>query len=130
MPVMLEARTLERPHGLLEALSQRALLGGLGLLLRGRGHQLLCDGPVLPQCTQRSDHLHQQVGAHHRQRELTERKLSLGASINPHRDFVEDFAAPAEAEAFLKKWQSVTSWTYQDVGAAKKNPADLGIAKP
>jgi tripartite-type tricarboxylate transporter receptor subunit TctC len=36
----------------------------------------------------------------------------------------------AEADAFLKKWQSVTSWTYQEVGAAKKNPAELGIAKP
>jgi tripartite-type tricarboxylate transporter receptor subunit TctC len=36
----------------------------------------------------------------------------------------------AEAEAFLKKWQSVTAWTYQDVGAAKKNPAELGIPKP
>lgn len=36
----------------------------------------------------------------------------------------------AEAEAFLKKWQSVSAWTYQEVGAAKKNPADLGIAKP
>jgi tripartite-type tricarboxylate transporter receptor subunit TctC len=36
----------------------------------------------------------------------------------------------AEAEAFLKKWQSVTAWTYQEVGVAKKNPADLGIPKP
>jgi len=36
----------------------------------------------------------------------------------------------AEAESFLKKWQSVTAWTYQEVGVAKKNPADLGIAKP
>lgn len=36
----------------------------------------------------------------------------------------------AEADAFLKKWQSVTAWTYQEVGVAKKNPADLGIAKP
>lgn len=35
-----------------------------------------------------------------------------------------------EAEAFLKKWQSATAWTYQEVGAAKKNPAELGIAKP
>ncbi|MEO9101677.1 MAG: tripartite tricarboxylate transporter substrate binding protein [Burkholderiaceae bacterium] len=35
-----------------------------------------------------------------------------------------------EAEAFLKKWQSTTSWTYQEVGAAKKDPAELGIAKP
>ena len=38
--------------------------------------------------------------------------------------------AGPQAEAFLKKWQSVTAWTYQEVGAAKKNPADLGIAKP
>lgn len=36
----------------------------------------------------------------------------------------------AQAEAFLKKWQSVTAWTYQEVGAAKKNPAELGIPKP
>lgn len=36
----------------------------------------------------------------------------------------------AEAEAFLKKWQSVTSWTYQEVGVAKVDPASLGIAKP
>jgi tripartite-type tricarboxylate transporter receptor subunit TctC len=36
----------------------------------------------------------------------------------------------AEAEAFLKKWQSVTAWTYQEVGVAKKNPAELGIPKP
>lgn len=35
-----------------------------------------------------------------------------------------------EADAFLKKWQSVTAWTYQEVGAAKKNPADLGIPRP
>ncbi len=35
-----------------------------------------------------------------------------------------------EAESFLKKWQSTTSWTYQEVGAAKKDPAELGIAKP
>ena len=36
----------------------------------------------------------------------------------------------AEAEAFLKKWQSVTAWTYQEVGVAKKSPAELGIPKP
>ena len=35
-----------------------------------------------------------------------------------------------EADAFLKKWQSTTAWTYQEVGAAKKNPAELGIPKP
>lgn len=36
----------------------------------------------------------------------------------------------AEAEAFIKKFQSTTAWLYQSAGAAKKNPADLGIAKP
>ena len=36
----------------------------------------------------------------------------------------------AEADAYLKKWQSVTAWTLQDAGVAKKSPADLGIAKP
>ena len=36
----------------------------------------------------------------------------------------------AEADAFLKKWQSVTAWTLQEAGAAKKSPADLGIARP
>ncbi|MGL4323842.1 MAG: Bug family tripartite tricarboxylate transporter substrate binding protein [Beijerinckiaceae bacterium] len=36
----------------------------------------------------------------------------------------------AEAEAFIKKWQSTTAWLYQEAGVAKKNPADLGIPKP
>ena len=36
----------------------------------------------------------------------------------------------AEAEAFLKKWQSVTSWLLQDVGAAKISPEKFGIPKP
>lgn len=36
----------------------------------------------------------------------------------------------AEADAFLKKWQSVTAWTLQEAGAAKKSPADFGIPKP
>lgn len=36
----------------------------------------------------------------------------------------------AEAEAFIRKFQSTTAWLYQDAGAAKKNPADLGIPKP
>jgi tripartite-type tricarboxylate transporter receptor subunit TctC len=36
----------------------------------------------------------------------------------------------AEADTFLKKWQSVTAWTLQEAGAVKKSPADLGIAKP
>lgn len=36
----------------------------------------------------------------------------------------------AEAEKFIKKWQSTTAWLYQDAGVAKKNPAELGIPKP
>lgn len=36
----------------------------------------------------------------------------------------------AEADAFLKKWQSVTAWTLQEAGAAKKSPDSLGIARP
>jgi tripartite-type tricarboxylate transporter receptor subunit TctC len=36
----------------------------------------------------------------------------------------------AEAEAFIKKFQSTTAWLYQGAGVAKKNPAELGIAKP
>jgi len=36
----------------------------------------------------------------------------------------------AEAEAFIKKWQSTTAWLYQEAGTAKVNPATLGIAKP
>ncbi|MDO8319484.1 tripartite tricarboxylate transporter substrate binding protein [Rhodoferax sp.] len=36
----------------------------------------------------------------------------------------------AEAEAFIKKWQSTTAWLLHDAGAAKVNPAELGIAKP
>jgi tripartite-type tricarboxylate transporter receptor subunit TctC len=36
----------------------------------------------------------------------------------------------AEAEAFIKKWQSTTAWLYQEAGTAKVNPATLGIPKP
>lgn len=36
----------------------------------------------------------------------------------------------AEAEAFLKKWQQVTSWIVYDAGIAKKSPADFNIARP
>ena len=36
----------------------------------------------------------------------------------------------AEAEKFIKKWQSTTAWLYQGAGVAKKNPAELGIARP
>jgi tripartite-type tricarboxylate transporter receptor subunit TctC len=36
----------------------------------------------------------------------------------------------AEAEQFIKKWQSTTAWLYQNAGTAKVDPATLGIAKP
>ena len=36
----------------------------------------------------------------------------------------------AEADAFLKKWQSVTAWVLQDVGAAKVSPEKFGIPRP
>lgn len=36
----------------------------------------------------------------------------------------------AEAEAFIRKFQSTTAWLYQGAGAAKKDPATLGIPKP
>ena len=36
----------------------------------------------------------------------------------------------ADAENFIRKWQSTTAWLYHSVGAAKKDPATLGIAKP
>lgn len=35
-----------------------------------------------------------------------------------------------EAVDFLAKWQQVTVWALQDTGAAKVNPAELGIARP
>lgn len=38
--------------------------------------------------------------------------------------------AGAEADTFLRKWQSVTAWTLHEAGATKKDPASLGIPKP
>lgn len=35
-----------------------------------------------------------------------------------------------EAQDFLKKWQSVTSWLVYDAGAAKKSPEEFGIPRP
>jgi tripartite-type tricarboxylate transporter receptor subunit TctC len=35
-----------------------------------------------------------------------------------------------EADAFLKRYQSVTTWLLHDAGATKVSPADLGIPKP
>ena len=36
----------------------------------------------------------------------------------------------AEAEQFIKKFQSTTAWLYHGAGAAKVDPATLGIPKP
>lgn len=36
----------------------------------------------------------------------------------------------AEADEFMSRWQSVTSWVLQDTGDAKVSPADLGIPRP
>lgn len=35
-----------------------------------------------------------------------------------------------EADAFLRRWQSVTSWTLQDAGAARRSPEEFGIPRP
>jgi tripartite-type tricarboxylate transporter receptor subunit TctC len=36
----------------------------------------------------------------------------------------------AEADAFLKKWQSVTAWTLHEAGATKRSPEEFRIPKP
>ncbi|WP_337877059.1 tripartite tricarboxylate transporter substrate binding protein [Elioraea sp.] len=38
--------------------------------------------------------------------------------------------AGEEADAFLKRWQSVTSWLLQEAGAAKRSPEEFGIPRP
>ena len=59
-----------------------------------------------------------------------------GAAQPKFQQFLQDFntvpmnISGAEADAFLKKWQSVTNWMYQYAGAAKVSPGDLGIPKP
>lgn len=35
-----------------------------------------------------------------------------------------------EADAFLKQWQSITTWILHDVGETKASPADFGIPQP
>ncbi len=35
-----------------------------------------------------------------------------------------------EADAFLKQWQSLTTWLLHDAGATKVSPEDLGIPRP
>jgi tripartite-type tricarboxylate transporter receptor subunit TctC len=59
------------------------------------------------------------------------------AASNPEfSQFVEDFGAISmnvsgeEADQFLEKWQSVTTWLLHDAGATKKSPEAYGIPKP
>ena len=35
-----------------------------------------------------------------------------------------------EADAFLRRWQSVTAWTLQEAGAARRSPEAFGIPRP
>jgi len=50
--------------------------------------------------------------------------------------FVNDFGAipmnvsGQEADLFLKKWQSVTTWLLHDAGATKVSPEEFGIPRP
>ncbi len=59
-----------------------------------------------------------------------------GAAQPKFQAFLKDFGTVsmningAEADEFLKKWQSVTNWMYQNAGATKVSPAELGIPKP
>ncbi len=59
-----------------------------------------------------------------------------GASDPKFVSFLKDFGAVPmnisgeEADAFLKKWQSVTNWMYQYAGAAKVSPEQFGIPEP
>jgi tripartite-type tricarboxylate transporter receptor subunit TctC len=59
-----------------------------------------------------------------------------GAAESKFQEFLKDFGAVPmnisgeEADAFLKKWQSVTNWMYEYAGATKVSPEKLGIPKP
>ncbi|MBT9371688.1 tripartite tricarboxylate transporter substrate binding protein [Rhizobium sp. CSW-27] len=46
------------------------------------------------------------------------------------RGYVSMNIAGDEANAFLKKWQSTTSWVVYDAGMGKKSPDEFGIPKP
>lgn len=59
-----------------------------------------------------------------------------GASQEKFQKFIADFGAVMmnisgdEADAFLKKWQSVSTWLLHDAGSTKVSPEELGIPKP
>jgi tripartite-type tricarboxylate transporter receptor subunit TctC len=62
--------------------------------------------------------------------------FSKGASQPKFQSFISDFGAVmmnihgAEADKFLKHWQSVTAWLLHDAGATKVSPAEVGIPRP
>jgi len=51
-------------------------------------------------------------------------------SLMDERGFVQMNISGAEAEEFLNRWQSVTSWLVFDAGIAKASPEELGIPRP
>jgi len=59
-----------------------------------------------------------------------------GASDPKFQKFVDDFGAipmnvsGEEADKFLDKWQSVTTWLLHDAGATKSAPEQFGIPRP
>jgi tripartite-type tricarboxylate transporter receptor subunit TctC len=59
-----------------------------------------------------------------------------GTSDPKAREFIANFGSifmgisGEEAEKFLKKWQSITTWALQDAGATKFSPEKFGIPKP
>jgi tripartite-type tricarboxylate transporter receptor subunit TctC len=59
-----------------------------------------------------------------------------GAADPKFQAFIADFGAVAmnisgeEADEFLKKWQSVSTWLLHDSGSTKVSPEKLGIPKP
>ncbi len=59
-----------------------------------------------------------------------------GLSDPKAQEFIKNFGSiymgisGAEAEAFLNKWQSTTTWLLQDAGTTKFSPEKFGIPKP
>ena len=51
-------------------------------------------------------------------------------TLMDERGFVQMNISGAEAEEFLNRWQSVTSWLVFDAGIAKTSPEEFGIPKP
>lgn len=51
-------------------------------------------------------------------------------TLMDERGFVQMNISGAEAEEFLNRWQSVTSWLAFDAGIAKTSPEEFGIPKP